>query len=148
MIPSPLEGEGEGEGFLPPRPLRERVVLPVPSPLEGEGRVRGNIQFISDLLQNCLGLAQYLVIPEAQNPIAHLGQIVSPMLIRLYLVAVMSAIKLNDQLHIRAKEVNDVTSDRLLATKLEAVYLSFTQPQPQFPFGVGLVATEALSYWV
>src|SRR2546427_5461629 len=80
MIPSPLEGRGEGEGFLPPRPLRERV------------RVRG-IHSIENSLQHCLRLGQHLVVPEAKHPIARPDERLSPTLISLNLISMMSAVE-------------------------------------------------------
>jgi hypothetical protein len=55
------------------------------------------IQRVGDLLQDTLGVVQNIVIPEAKHTITRLSQKLSPPLIRLNLVGMMSAIKLNDQ---------------------------------------------------
>ena len=95
-------------------------------------------------MENSFRVSQHVVVPEPQYSITSLIQKLSPPLISLNLISMMSSIQLDDQLRFRAKEVNDEAPDGLLAAKLAAVHLSVTQTQPQFPFGVGLVATEAL----
>jgi len=88
------------------------------------------IQFVDNLLQHSLCIGQHFVIPEPQNSIASLGEKVSPPLIRLNLIGMMSAIQLNDQLRIRAKEVHDVAPNGLLPTKFNAIHLSAPKMQP------------------
>ena len=61
------------------------------------------------------------------------------MLISLNLINMLPAIKLYDQLRFRAEEVHDVTTHRLLASKLETVYLPGTQVHPELAFTVSLV---------
>jgi len=105
------------------------------------------IQFVDNLLQHSLCIAQHLIVPEPQHPIARLGQKLSPPLIRFNLISMMSAIQLNDQPRFWTEEVHDVATDWLLPSELKAVHLSAAQLHPQFALGVGLIMTEAFSAW-
>ena len=95
-------------------------------------------------MENSFRVSQHVVVPEPQYSITTLIQKLSPPLISLNLISMMSSIQLDDQLRLRAKEVNDVAPDGLLAAKLCAVYLSVTQTHPQFALGIGFVTTKAL----
>ncbi len=101
-------------------------------------------QFIIDLLQHCLGIGQHFIVPEAKYPIASFDEKVSPPFVCLKLVGMVTAIKLDHQPLFRAEEVNDVATDGLLPAELGAVHLSAPKVHPQFPLGVGLIATEAV----
>ncbi len=85
------------------------------------------------------------MIPETQYPITKLVQILSTTLISLRLAHVVSAVKLHHQEAFRTTEVNDITTNRMLAAELETVHLSGAQAHPELALSVGLTMPQVLS---
>ena len=102
------------------------------------------IHCVCDPLEHSVYAGQDFVVPEPENLITSLIQKLSPPLISLNLINVLSAIEFDYQSVFRTKEVHNVTPDGLLAAELGTVNLSVTQVQPQLALSVGFVTTKAL----
>jgi hypothetical protein len=82
------------------------------------------IEGVDNPLQHCIGISQHLVVPEAKDPKAPLGQERCPTLIGLNVQRVLPAIQLDGQPVFRAAEINDVPANRVLAAELGPDHLS------------------------
>ena len=97
---------------------------------------------LSDCARYACRIAKDVNISESQNAVAlglkPLGAtVVVP---NLLLVAVLIAVDLDDQLRLRAKEVDDVRADDLLATELEALDAAHAEQRPEATLGLCHVA--------
>lgn len=97
-------------------------------PERSAGRVRGNregrlafirVQLRQDCNEDTIYVAQYMVVPETQNPVAFRREIVIANAVP-DVVCVLASIDLDYQLSIAADKINDVPTDRLLPGKFEA----------------------------
>jgi hypothetical protein len=79
-------------------------------------------------MQNALGIGEDVIVPEAEHAIAAL---LEPARARLTLIRMLSAIDLNDELRLGAKEIDDIRPNRVLATEAETFELLSPQTRPQ-----------------
>ena len=102
------------------------------------GRVRGTLHADSSGydFEHASDIAQHFMIPESQDAVVVLRQPSVADAI-CFAVSVLSTIDLYDQSRFSAHEVNNVTTDRLLANELATLNRSRTQSVPQAQFGVG-----------
>ena len=125
---------------LPPPPLRGR---------DGEGGNDATLsvsvskptlpQRLDDHRQHAVHVAQHVVVPEADYPVAAGFE---PVGAQRTVLGMLPAIDLDDQLRLRTEEVDDIGTDRLLATEPGSVDLLAAQMGPQSPFGIGGVGAE------
>ncbi len=78
------------------------------------------IKIFGDEGQYSISMFEYLVVPEAQHTVTLPFQHPGPDRICFLLRRMLSAIQLDDQSFIRTAEINDVITDRMLATELLA----------------------------
>ena len=85
-----------------------------------------------DLIQYRIGIAQYLIIPESQDPIPHPLQVQSPqpvgMLLRRF--QMLASIQLDDQSDFQADEIQIERTDPVLSAELAFVQTTASQALP------------------
>jgi hypothetical protein len=99
---------------------------------------------MEDTFQNCLGLLEHVVIPEAHHPDSLCRKgcgaffIMRPAIVGMML----TTIQLNRQLEIVAIKIEHVGGDGVLTTKLCPGHAAVAQHEPERLFGVGLVVAQ------
>jgi hypothetical protein len=120
--------------FLP-LPSRERAgvrvinifsmaFLPLPSRERAGVRV---INIFSNACQYAIRIINYFVVPETQYPVTLSLQDSCSLFINPLLLCVLSTIQLNNKLLLRTTEIDDITTHRILTTKLLAMQLACPQ---------------------
>jgi hypothetical protein len=82
-------------------------------------------------LQHTIDILSYVAVPEAKHQVTHRLQDFCSMLVMLRTNSMLSAVKLDNEVRISAKEIDDEAIDRALPPKLPAVETAITQPEPQ-----------------
>jgi hypothetical protein len=112
-----------------------QLTLLLPSP-KGEG--------LGNCLQHSVGIAQGVVVPEAQDSIALRFQEVRPCKLIFRWGRVLASIKLDDELLREAGEVGKVRTNGHLAAPLELRQLR-PEGTPQSPLSIGGITTKLAS---
>lgn len=86
---------------------------------------------------NATQIGHNIDIPKTPHAIATLIEIGSPSCINFYSFAVLTTIKLNNELCLLANEVRDIKANRLLPPEFIAVQLAVAQMRPELAFSVG-----------
>ena len=98
-------------------------------------------QGLGDGQKDAVNILQYVVVPEAQRPIAVRREPrVSSFVARA--VGVLAAIHLNNELCLQTGEICDEWADRALLAEVKPIQLLVPQVVPQLSLGVGQIATE------
>lgn len=100
------------------------------------------INFFQNSIKYSIEIIQNLMIPEPDDAITTLLEPGRPRLIRTALFHVLTTVQFDDQLFVKADEVNDERSDRFLATELMAVDIAAAKLAPEFPFSFCLVRPQ------
>ena len=82
------------------------------------------ISIFSNACQYAIKIIDYFIIPETQHPVAVSLQGSCSLFISRLLLCVLPTIQLNNQLLVRAAEINDVTTHRILTTELLTLQLA------------------------
>ena len=104
------------------------------------GRVRGRRQSRLDRRPNSLEVLQHIVVPKTNDAEILALEVSSPACVALG--RMLSAIYLNDQTFLRAKEIDDVAVDFDLLAELEAVELSPAEDAPELAFCIRRVLAQ------
>lgn len=96
-------------------------------------------------LQHGLRLLQDLVVPETYHAITSTGEEGRPSHVVLYARRVLASIEFNNQPHVRATEIDDEWTDRLLPAEVRTRDLTTTQPSPQPALGCRLIPAKPSS---
>jgi hypothetical protein len=83
----------------------------------------------------------YLVIPESQHQISHGLQNLRP--VRFVGSGMLPTIELDDEMSIGAEKIHDISIDRYLSLKLQAVQSPVAQTQPQDTLGIRLIPAQS-----
>ncbi len=78
------------------------------------------LEIFGNACKHTVNILKYLVVPEAQYMITLLFQNPGPNCVRFLLRRMLPAIQLYDQSFIRTAEINDVITDRMLASEFLA----------------------------
>src|SRR4051812_22752188 len=97
-----------------------------------------------DGVENTVHVLDHLIVPEAHHPIAMCLQPQGSSLVFGLTPIVLSAVDLDDQFLFEAGEVGDEVSDRHLPAKEVTADLSQADAEPEFLFGLGHLAAQAL----
>jgi len=117
-------------------------------PLPGGERVgvRGfglmGIKRSANFRQNAIYVFQNVVVPEAQDQVAHCFQDFCSLPIGALSNGMLSAIKLNDQMRVGAKEIDNEPIDWTLPSKFPTSETPIAQSEPKCPFGICLIAAQ------
>lgn len=115
-----------------------RPVLPLPRVRRGGGMGWGCFsKKARDHLDDRLGGAENLVIPEANDAKSLLSEKPRTLPIAPRLLGMLPAIDLDDELPLQTSEVNDIWADGALAAKAIARETPPPHVRPQTPLGVG-----------
>src|SRR5689334_10640194 len=98
--------------FLTPPPLRGRL---------GRG---SRAERITNHPQHPVGVGKHVIVPEADDTIT---ACLEPEHARLPVIGMLSAIDLDDELRLGAKEIDDIGSERMLVAKAESFELLSSQ---------------------
>src|SRR5262245_3538870 len=101
---------------------------------------------VQDRLHDTIRVSQHVVVPEAQDEIAHGFQDRGSCPVLFGPLRVLPAIELHDHASICANKIDHVAIDRRLPAKLPTGEAAVAQTEPQHAFRVGLVATQASGY--
>src|SRR5262245_24623716 len=101
---------------------------------------------VQDRLHDTIRVSQHVVVPEAQDEIAHGFQDRGSCPVLFGPLRVLPAIELHDHASICANKIDHVAIDRRLPTKLPTGEAAVAQTEPQHAFRVGLVAAQASGY--
>jgi len=108
------------------------------------GYGRTFVERVENAFDDTIRILQHVIVPEAQNQIAHRLQI--PGAIEIARFGMLAAIHFNDQASGLAAEIYNVAPKRHLPTKLQTVEATVAQAEPQLPLGIGLTAPETSRY--
>jgi hypothetical protein len=102
------------------------------------GRIKeGGISQSSDnQVNDSIDVLKYIVMPKSQDIKTLIPQPSISLNIVSNLLAMLSAVDLNDQSFFQTNEVNDVASQRLLPAKLKTVYLPESEFLPKQPLSI------------
>src|SRR5262245_46827941 len=119
-------------------------MLPLP---EGErGGVRGFgsllVGGVQDVFEHALNVSNDIVVPVAQDEIAHRVQNTGSVGITVSILIVLPAIQFHDELGVRTEKIDDEAIDRHLPLELPAVESAVAQTKPQHTLRVGLIAAK------
>ena len=131
FLPLPLEGEA-GWGWS--AVTGERLVL------EPLGAVARGGEGFGDLDQDAVGVGQYVVVPKADHGVT-VGFDDAGAIGVSCAFSVLAPVKLDDELHTAAGQIDHVAADPELARELHAE-LSAPQPRPQADFRLGRFAAQ------
>lgn len=96
-------------------------------------------QGVLNRLQHRLTIAEHVVIPEPEHPIASVHEECRPSLIGGDLSGMVAAVDLDHEPVCRTTEIHDVLrADGALPTKLGVMELPVAQLPPEYPLTVGL----------
>ena len=129
MTPADGGSQASPKKFSPSPALRYGIHGSLhPSALEGEVREGGGAERIKNHVQHPIGIRQHVIVPEADDAIpARL----EPIGARLTFFGMLSAIDLDDEFRLGAKEIDDIGSERMLAAEAETFELFSPQARPQ-----------------
>ena len=96
-----------------------------------------------DLLKHAVEISHYIVTPEAKYAITHCFQNSGSIGVPIDLLPVLTTVDLNDELGIRAAEIDNELIDGSLPSELKTKKSSITQPKPQHALRIGLMTTKA-----
>jgi len=118
-----------------------RPFLPIPSPFKGEGKGEGGSSMIcsrscKDGSQHGPSSAQHVIVPETENAVSGLSQISRPPRVGCATNHVLRTVKFYDQSALKAHEIHDVASNRMLTSELETTELAGPQMSPDQSLGV------------
>jgi len=99
-------------------------------------------QRLKNALKNHLRLRKHVIVPEPQNTKTRTRQIESPLDILACVYQMLSPIELDDQTRTQADEVDDVTTQRHLATEPVSSELSVAHEAPETAFGVARICAQ------
>ncbi len=121
-----------------------------PPPLGGRSvaalrdREGGGAQRLNDNQQHPFGIAQHLIVPEANHAIA-LG--LEPNSTNLAVLGMLSPIDLDNQPGLGTEEVGYIGTDRVLPPEASATNLLAPQMVPQMPLGIGEIEAQMAGEW-
>jgi hypothetical protein len=100
------------------------------------------VQLIQNHGRNAVRILEDITVPESHNDIAHCLELGRPIRIanNRGSVAMLPAIHLNDEVVLKAHEVDDMAADWSLAFELQTIEPSSAKKAPHLPFGVSGVA--------
>jgi len=102
--------------------------------------VRGTKCF-RDCVKHAFGIAQYVVVPEAQQAIAAFAQ--PRIAIRIaFCRSMLASISFNNEACLQTNEVRNISANRLLAAELGAFQLSRTKQSPKCAFAMRELSPE------
>src|SRR5580692_2941667 len=111
-----------------------------PSPLEGEvgsaiALLGGgsSAQRYENRLQDPIRIAERFIVPKSDHAITTR---LKPECPRFAVICMLSAINFDDELRLRAKEIDNIGPKRMLATEAEAIKLLSAQTRPQPNLGI------------
>jgi hypothetical protein len=107
-----------------------------PSPLRGRIKEGGISQSSDNQVNDSIDVLKYIVMPKSQDIKTLIPQPSISLNIVSNLLAMLSAVDLNDQSFFQTNEVNDVASQRLLPAKLKTVYLPESEFLPKQPLSI------------
>jgi len=128
---------------LPPRAARGEVSAeaPVKARKRTEGSWGGasvetsvhldSMHCFVNRLEYDLGPNQYVVVPKAQHPKTMRSEKCIPTHVVVGLLGMLTSIQLDDDGSLKASEVANIRSDRMLSAKLESCQLTSTQTLPK-----------------
>ncbi len=102
-------------------------------------------QCLRDLVQDYLGVDQYVMVPEPQDRVSFPNQKLRPPSICFNLRDMLAPVDFHHEFALRTAEVNDEVADHILTPKLGSANLPCPQPPPQCPLCVGLFLSETPS---
>jgi hypothetical protein len=79
----------------------------------------GCLNFVVNALEHSRKIIDYVVIPEADHPIAVRRQFSGPRRVRDLFVSVLTAVEFNDEFLCRAGKIGNALSDRMLAAEFQ-----------------------------
>lgn len=100
------------------------------------------MQILSNPLQNPVYVSEHVVIPKSQNEESLIAKPPITSFVIICLLSVLSAIKFDNQSLLQAYEIDDVASQRLLATKFATVKLPITKLLPEQSLGIGWILPQ------
>jgi hypothetical protein len=102
------------------------------------GRIKegGISQGLDNHVNNSIDVLKYIVIPKSQDIETLIPQPDISLNIVSYLLTMLSAVDLDDQSFFQTNKIHDVASQRLLAAKLQTVYLPESEFPPKQPLSV------------
>jgi hypothetical protein len=95
--------------------------------------------------EHALEIAEDLVVPEAKDPVALLGKKGRALRVGIALGRMLTTVELDDQPFLRAAEVDEEWTNRMLATELEAPETAITKTRPESTLALGLGAPQPAS---
>jgi len=105
------------------------------------GRVRGRFKRHLNGLKHTIHIAQNVVVPETQHPVAFAFKKSRARHI-LCAVGMLPAIRLDNQLAFGTEKISDIRTNRHLTAKLETTKAAIAQAQPQRRFRFGLMTAQ------
>jgi hypothetical protein len=94
-----------------------------------------------DIFKHTIDVLHHVIVPITEHQVAHRFQNPCSSGVGYRANGVLSAIELDDQMSVRAKEVDNKSVDRKLSSKFPVAQAAITEAKPQPPLRVGLVAT-------
>jgi hypothetical protein len=142
--PSPLRGEGWGEGGLSSRVIAGAE--PPHAALSPRGRglfgaVSGEQEFLADGFEDAVGVPEHVVVPEANHSVAVVFDECGPG--RVAFDAVLPAVQLDRQPGRSAGEVGHVIADLELADELLALELTDAEALPEARLRLSPVSAQS-----
>jgi hypothetical protein len=98
---------------------------------------------VQNLFEHTIEIPKHFIVPEAQNEITARIQVPAAARIRCFLCIMLAAIELDDQLRIRAAEVDNEPVERFLSAEFPSIQPSIAQSEPKSPLGIGLTPSQA-----
>src|SRR5262249_55736444 len=130
-----IQAHASASGAPLPLPGGERVGV------RGQGSM--SVERSEDGVENALGIAQDIIVPESQHAVTERFENSGGLEIRLGAFGVLPSVKLDDKARVGADEVDDVAVNGCLAPELPAAESSVPQLEPEHALRVGLVAAQA-----
>jgi hypothetical protein len=103
-------------------------------PRDSRGRSPGRDQ---DLVEDRIGLAQYVVVPEADHSKSGMLQPSGPRGVVARAVEMLPAVEFDHQPRTESDEIDDPRTNRLLPAELDARQPASAKVEPQSPLGIG-----------
>ena len=96
-----------------------------------------------NLFEHPVRVSYNVVIPESKHEITHRLEDSRSVRITFALLAVLTAIELDDQFGIRAEEIDDKAVDLHLPLELPSIQATIAESKPQQSFCIGLIAAQS-----
>jgi hypothetical protein len=95
-----------------------------------------------NVFEHTIGITEHVVIPIAQNEIAHSLQNIRSIRVHCSALIMLPAIELHDELRLCAAKVDNKSLDRYLPLELPAGKSSIAQTKPEHTLGIGLILPQ------